>query len=78
MGTPRGRGIKGPTPPRVGVVVALRPARRLEGLGESTYRLQMTSGSGQVFSYFYSGGVVTRTTHVASSPPDWDAYPSYW
>lgn len=49
-----------------------------DGLGESAYRLQTTSGSGQVFSYAYSGGVVTRTTHVSSSPPDWGAYPSYW
>ena len=49
------------------------------GLGGAEYRLQTTSGSGRVFSYAYSGGVVMRTTHVASSPPDWGEYrPSYW
>ena len=50
----------------------------VDALGVSAYRLQTTSGSGRVFSYSYSGGVATRTTHVASSPPDWGAYPSYW
>ena len=49
------------------------------GLGGAEYRLQTTSGSGRVFSYSYSGGVVMRTTHVASSPPDWGEYRlSYW
>ena len=51
----------------------------VDGLGGVAYRLQTTSRSGRVYSYSYSGGDVRRTTHTASSVPDWGEYrPSYW
>lgn len=51
----------------------------VDGLGGAAYKLQTTSRSGRVYSYSYSGGDVRRTTHTASSVPDWGEYrPSFW
>ena len=51
----------------------------VDGIGGVAYRLQTTSRSGRVYSYSYSGGDVRRTTHTASSVPDWGEYqPSFW